>query len=67
VEVIVEDQFWRQGSPFDRLFEAVAEAAEEAALNALLQADISRATLRPLGPKVTRTASERRSTRRMRE
>jgi len=27
-----------QGSPMDRLFEAVAEATEEAALNALFQA-----------------------------
>jgi D-aminopeptidase len=39
VEVIVEGQFWTQGSPFDLLFEAVAEASEEAALNALMQAD----------------------------
>ena len=39
IEVIVEGQFWTQGSPFDRLFEAVAEATEEAALNALFQAD----------------------------
>jgi D-aminopeptidase len=39
IEVIVEGQFWTQGSPFDRLFEAVADATEEAALNALFQAD----------------------------
>jgi D-aminopeptidase len=39
IDVIVEGQFWTQGSPFDRLFEAVAEATEEAALNALFQAD----------------------------
>lgn len=39
IEVIVEGQFWTQGSPFDALFEAVAEATEEAALNALFQAD----------------------------
>lgn len=39
IEVIVEGQFWTQGSPFDLLFEAVAEASEEAALNALFQAD----------------------------
>jgi D-aminopeptidase len=39
IEVIVEGQFWTQGSPFDRLFEAVAEATEEAALDALFMAD----------------------------
>ena len=39
IDVIVEGQFWTQGSPFDRLFEAVADATEEAALNALFQAD----------------------------
>ncbi len=39
VEVLVEGQFWTQGSPFDLVFEAVAEASEEAALNALCQAD----------------------------
>jgi len=38
IDVLVEGQFWRQGSPFDTVFEAVAEAAEEAALNALCQA-----------------------------
>jgi len=38
VEVVAEGQFWTKGSPFDRIFEAVAEAAEEAALNALFQA-----------------------------
>jgi D-aminopeptidase len=38
IEVMVEGQFWTQGSPMDRLFEAVAEATEEAALNALFQA-----------------------------
>ncbi|HVA87082.1 MAG TPA: P1 family peptidase, partial [Candidatus Saccharimonadales bacterium] len=37
-EVLVEGQFWTQGSPMDRLFEAVAEATEEAALNALFTA-----------------------------
>ncbi len=42
VDVIVEGQFWTQGSPFDVLFEAVAEATEEAALNALCQADTVR-------------------------
>ncbi len=35
---MVEGQFWRQGSPFDTVFDAVAEAAEEVALNALCQA-----------------------------
>ncbi len=39
IEVIVEGQFWTQGSPFDRLFEAVAEATEEAALDAIFMAD----------------------------
>ena len=39
IDVLVEGQFWTQGSPFDVLFEAVAEATEEAALNALFQAD----------------------------
>jgi D-aminopeptidase len=39
IEVLVEGQFWTQGSPFDSIFDAVAEAAEEAALNALCQAD----------------------------
>lgn len=36
--VMVEGQFWTHGSPFDTVFEAVAEATEEAALNALCQA-----------------------------
>lgn len=39
IDVMVEGQFWTQGSPFDDVFDAVAEAAEEAALNALCQAD----------------------------
>lgn len=39
IEVMVEGQFWRHGSPFDLVFDAVAEAAEEAAINALFQAD----------------------------
>jgi D-aminopeptidase len=39
VEVAVEGQFWTHGSPLDEVFDAVAEAAEEAALNALCQAD----------------------------
>ncbi|HYM84610.1 MAG TPA: P1 family peptidase [Candidatus Dormibacteraeota bacterium] len=38
VEVLAEGQFWTQGSPIDRLFEAVADATEEAALNALFAA-----------------------------
>ena len=36
---MVEGQFWTHGSPFDLIFDAVAEASEEAALNALCQAD----------------------------
>jgi D-aminopeptidase len=39
VNTMIEGQFWTQGSPFDVIFEAVAEATEEAALNALFQAD----------------------------
>ena len=39
ISVMVEGQFWTQGSPFDVVFEAVAEASEEAALDALFQAD----------------------------
>jgi D-aminopeptidase len=39
IEVMVEGQFWTHGSPFDLVFDAVAEASEESALNALCQAD----------------------------
>jgi D-aminopeptidase len=39
IEVMIEGQFWTHGSPFDLIFDAVAEASEEAALNALCQAD----------------------------
>lgn len=39
VNTMIEGQFWTQGSPFDEIFDAVAEATEEAALNALFQAD----------------------------
>jgi D-aminopeptidase len=39
IDVLVEGQFWTEGSPFDVIFDAVAEATEEAALNALFQAD----------------------------
>jgi D-aminopeptidase len=39
VEVAVEGQFWTHGSPLDDVFDAVAEASEEAALNALCQSD----------------------------
>jgi D-aminopeptidase len=42
VEVLAEGQFWTQGSPIDRLFEAVAEATEEAALNAMFMATTTR-------------------------
>lgn len=42
IEVVAEGQFWTQGSPMDRLFEAVAEATEEAALNALFTATTTR-------------------------
>ena len=39
IDVLVEGQFWTEGSPFDLIFDAVAEATEEAAFNALFQAD----------------------------
>lgn len=39
VEALVEGQLWTQGSPLDDVFDAVAEAAEEAVLNALFVAD----------------------------
>lgn len=39
VEVMVEGQFWQHGSPLDTVFDATVEATEEAALNALCQAD----------------------------
>ncbi len=39
VKVLVEGQFWTEGSPFDQVFDAVVEAATEAAFNALCQAD----------------------------
>lgn len=39
IETIVEGQFWREGSPLDLVFEAVAEATEEAVLNALWAAE----------------------------
>jgi D-aminopeptidase len=38
INVLVEGQFWTEGSPFDPVFDAVAEATEEASLNALSQA-----------------------------
>jgi D-aminopeptidase len=39
INVLVEGQFWTQGSPFDLIFDAVVEAAEEAAFNAMVAAD----------------------------
>ena len=39
VQALVEGQFWTRGSPLDDVFDAVAEAAEEATLNALFVAD----------------------------
>ena len=39
INVLVEGQFWTEGSPFDQVFEAVADATEEAAFNALVAAD----------------------------
>ena len=39
ISVLVEGQFWTEGSPFDQIFDAVAEASEEAAFNSLCEAD----------------------------
>src|SRR5204863_2822008 len=39
INVLIEGQFWTEGSPFDKICEAVAEASEEAAFNALVAAD----------------------------
>src|SRR5438067_10555841 len=38
INVLVEGQFWTEGSPFDQIFGAVAEATEEAAFNAMVAA-----------------------------
>jgi D-aminopeptidase len=39
IRVLPEGQYWTEGSPFDQIFDGVAEATEEAALNALFQSD----------------------------
>jgi D-aminopeptidase len=39
LRAVVEGQYWTHGSPLDEVFDAVAEAAEEAALDALFVAD----------------------------
>ena len=39
INVLVEGQFWTEGSPFDQIFDAVVESAEEAAFNAMVAAD----------------------------
>ena len=39
VDAVVEGQYWTHGSPLDDVFDAVAEAAEEAAVNAMFVAD----------------------------
>ena len=39
LHVLIEGQFWTEGSPFDQIFDAIAEAAEEAALNAICRAE----------------------------
>ena len=39
INALVEGQFWTEGSPFDKVFDAVAEATEEAAFNAMVAAD----------------------------
>lgn len=38
IERLVDGQFWTLGAPIDQLFEATAEAAEDAVLNALVAA-----------------------------
>jgi D-aminopeptidase len=42
IDTVVEGQFWREGSPLDLVFEAVAEATEESVLNALWAAETLR-------------------------
>jgi D-aminopeptidase len=39
INVLVEGQFWTEGSPFDLIFDAIVEAVEEAAFNAMVAAD----------------------------
>jgi D-aminopeptidase len=39
IKVLIEGQFWTEGSPLDLIFDGVAEATEEAAFNALVAAD----------------------------
>jgi D-aminopeptidase len=39
INVLVEGQFWTEGSPFDLIFDAVVETVEEAAFNAMVAAD----------------------------
>jgi D-aminopeptidase len=39
INVVVEGHFWTEGSAFDLVFDAVAEAAQEAAFNAMVAAD----------------------------
>jgi D-aminopeptidase len=39
INVLVEGQFWTEGSPFNLIFDAVVEATEEAAFNAMAAAD----------------------------
>ena len=39
ITVLIEGQFWTEGSPFDQIFDAVAEATEEAAFNTMIAAD----------------------------
>lgn len=39
IDVLVEGQFWTEGSPFNLIFDAIVEATEEAAFNAMVAAD----------------------------
>jgi D-aminopeptidase len=39
IEVMIDGSFWTQGAAIDQFFEAVAEATEEAALNALFKSE----------------------------
>jgi D-aminopeptidase len=62
LEALAEGQFWREGSPLDLVFEAVAEATEEAVLNALWAA----ATLQGRDGRVLHALPHERTLKRLR-